>query len=82
MLVWLFFCFVLKEINTFSHQGCIKLIKIDSIDSYKKLFQIYASIKCSIYQRILKKFLKVHVTLKTGVKMLKIQIYITGINIF
>ncbi len=78
-------------IITFMQQGHINFIRGDSEDIYN-VTKVYILIKCSIdlyiHQRILKKqqisilewFLKNHVTLKTGVMMLKIQLCITGIN--
>ncbi len=48
--------FILRDINTFIHQGCIKLIKSDSEDILQKISTLnkFCSFELSIHQRILK----------------------------
>ncbi len=63
-----------SEINTFIQQGCIKLIKSESFYNFIMLQNIQIQINT-----VLLNFLD-HVTLKTGVMMLEIQLRITEIN--
>jgi len=59
-----------KEINTFIQQGCIQLIRSDIKDIYNVTRYFYSK-----NPGILEWFLKDQVTLKTGLMLLKIQIW-------
>ncbi len=71
-----------QAVNTFIQQGCIKLIKSDSKDLYNAT-KVYISNKCCFFNlqfnlaanQQIRMISEDHVTLKTGVMMLQIQLW-------